>query len=92
MKNHIARKNQLLGLLFLIGLVGSIYEGFQVNNIAKANDTLQSGKVLDGDQFPFHQKFADAYQQGKTGNFKHASQNFGQLLLTTCSAQGCNDW
>jgi mxaK protein len=85
MKNHkthtrLTRKNQVLGLLFFVGLVGSVYEGFQVSQIARANRTLQSGEVLDGDQFAFHRKFADAYQQGKTGNFKHASQNFGQLL------------
>ncbi|HSI28929.1 MAG: hypothetical protein ACAH05_09115 [Methylophilus sp.] len=80
MKNHITRKNQLLGLLLVVGLVGSAYEGFQVNKIASANRMLQAGEVLEGDQFPFHRKFADAYQQGKTGNFKHASQNFGQLL------------
>jgi mxaK protein len=85
MKNHLtrnplARKNQLLGLLLIVGLVGSVYEVYQVNKIIKANDALQSGAVLDGDAFPFHQKFADAYQQGKTGNYKHAIQNFGQLL------------
>ena len=80
MKNHLTRKNQVLGLLLFVGLVGSVYEGLQVNHIAKANGLLQRGEVLEGDPFPFHQKFADAYQQGKTGNFKHASQNFGQLL------------
>lgn len=80
MNNHLTRKNQVLGLLLIVGLVGSAYEGFQVNQIASANSILQRGDVLEGDQFPFHRKFADAYQQGKTGNFKHASQNFGQLL------------
>lgn len=85
MKNHLtrnpfARKNQLLGLLLLTGVVGSMYESYQVHQMAKANDALQSGAVLDGGAFPFHQKFADAYQQGKTGNYKHAIQNFGQLL------------
>jgi mxaK protein len=80
MKNHLTRKNQVLGLLLLVGLAGTVYEGFQVNRIAAANSILQGGQVLEGDQFAFHRKFADAYQQGKTGNFKHASQNFGQLL------------
>lgn len=80
MKNHIARKNQVLGLLLFVGLVGTVYEGLQVNKIASANSILQRGEVLEDEQFAFHRKFADAYQQGKTGNFKHASQNFGQLL------------
>jgi mxaK protein len=80
MKNHFMRKNQLLGLAFMIGVLGSVYEGYQVNRITKANAALQRGEVLEGDTFAFHQKFADAYQQGKTGNYKHAVQNFGQLL------------
>ena len=80
MKNHLTRKNQVLGLLFIVGVLGSAYEGYQVHTISAANGLLQAGEVLEGDPFPFHQKFADAYQQGKTGNYKHAIQNFGQLL------------
>ncbi|SDK73052.1 mxaK protein [Methylophilus rhizosphaerae] len=80
MKNHLTRKNQVLGALLIVGVLGSGYEGYQVNKIATANATLQRGEVLEGDAFPFHQKFADAYQQGKTDNYKHAVQNFSQLL------------
>ncbi len=80
MKNHLMRKNQLLGVVFIVGVLGSVYEAYQVHKITSANTALQHGDVLEGDLFPFHQKFADAYQQGKTGNYKHAIQNFGQLL------------
>lgn len=80
MKNHLLRKNQVLALVFAVGVLGGVYEGYQVHSIDAANTTLQGGEVLEGDMFPFHQKFADAYQQGKTGNYKHAIQNFGQLL------------
>lgn len=80
MKNHLTRKNQVLGLVLMVGVLGSVYEGYQLNKIVSANDALQRGEVLAGDQFPFQQKFADAYQQGKTGHYKHAIQNFGQLL------------
>lgn len=80
MKNHLTRKNQILMFTLFASVLLSLYEGYQVSHIATANRMLQAGEVLEGDPFPFHQKFADAYQQGKTGNYKHAIQNFGQLL------------
>lgn len=80
MKNRINRKNQLLGLMLMAGLLGAAYEGYQINKIGKVNRALLSGEVVNDENYPFHKKFADAYQQGKTGNFKHAVQGFGQLL------------
>ncbi len=80
MKNRVNRINQLLGLMLLAGLVGTAYEVYQTNKIGKVNRALLSGEVVNDENYPFHKKFADAYQQGKTGNFKHATQGFGQLL------------
>ncbi|WP_029147673.1 hypothetical protein [Methylophilus sp. 5] len=80
MKNHLMRKNQVLCVALIVGVLGSAYEGYQVRKIAHANAALQRGAVLEGDLYPFHQKFADAYQQGNAGHYKHAIQNFGQLL------------
>jgi len=80
MNNHLMRKNQVLALVLIVGALGSAYQGYQVRKISHANAVLQRGEVLEADLFPFHQKFADAYQQGKTGNHKHAVQNFSQLL------------
>ncbi|PKO52094.1 MAG: hypothetical protein CVU27_04700 [Betaproteobacteria bacterium HGW-Betaproteobacteria-20] len=80
MKNRIKRKNQLLGLILLVGLIGTSYEVYQYNKIGKVNLALRSGAVMNDDGYPFHKKFADAYQQGKSGHFKHAVQGFGQLL------------
>jgi len=80
MKNRVNRINQLLGLILLAGLVGTAYEVYQTNKIGKVNRALLSGEVVNDENYPFHKKFADAYQQGKTGNFKHATQGFGQLL------------
>ena len=79
-KQAISRKNQLLILLLIVGLVGAIYEAYQTNKISTVNSALRSGKVLNDENYPFHKKFSDAYQQGKTGNFKHAVQGFGQTL------------
>ncbi|MDP1659830.1 MAG: hypothetical protein Q8L73_10840 [Methylotenera sp.] len=81
MKKHsINKKNQLLGLVLLVGLVGTAYEVYQTNKIGKVNHALLAGEVVNDENYPFHKKFADAYQQGKTGNFKHAIQGFGQTL------------
>jgi len=79
-KHSTNRKNQLVGLLLMVGLVGTIYEVYQTNKIGKINHALRTGEVFNGESYPFHKKFADAYQQGKTGNFKHAVQGFGQTL------------
>ena len=80
MKHKINHKNQLLGLLLLVGLVGTTYEAFQTHKIGKVNRALLTGEVVNDESYPFHKKFADAYQQGKAGNFKIAVQGFGQLL------------
>jgi mxaK protein len=80
MKNRIKRKNQLLGLLLLVGLIGAAYETYQTNKIGKVNRALLTGEVIDDDGYLFHKKFENAYHQGLTGNFKHAVQGFGQLL------------
>ncbi len=82
------RKNQLLGLILLTGLVGTAYEVYQMNKIGKVNHALLSGEVVNDENYPFHKKFADAYQQGKTGNFKIAVQGFGQLLEAPKKKQG----
>lgn len=88
MKNRVNRINQLLGLMLLAGLVGTAYEVYQTNKIGKVNRALLSGEVVNDENYPFHKKFADAYQQGKTGNFKHATQGFGQLLEAPKKQQG----
>jgi len=80
MTNRINRKNQLLGLVLLAGLLGTAYECYQINKIGKVNRALLSGDVVNDESYPFHKKFSDAYQQGKNGHFKHAIQGFGQLL------------
>jgi mxaK protein len=80
MSHRIKRKNQLLGLTLLIGLLGSAYEAYQTHKISKVNRALIAGEVITGEEFPFHKKFAEAYHQGKTGNFKLAVQGYSQLL------------
>ena len=78
MKKHANRKNQLLILALLVGLAGTAYEAYQTNKIGKVNQALLAGEVFNDESYPFHKKFSDAYQQGKTGNYKHAVQGFGQ--------------
>jgi mxaK protein len=80
MNSRVNRKNQVLGVMLLIGLIGSAYEAYQTNKIGKVNRALIAGEIVDDESYPFHKKFADAYQQSRTGNFKIAVQGFGQLL------------
>lgn len=80
MKNKMMRKNQILGMLLIVALAGIGFESFQIHGISTANQALQKGEVLNTELFQFHQKFADAYQQGIAKNYKHAVQNYGQLL------------
>ena len=70
MKNRINRKNKMFGLILFASLSGVAYEAYQINKIGKVNHALLSGEVVNDESYPFHKKFADAYQQGKTGNFK----------------------
>lgn len=79
-KNSTKRKNQVIIVVMLVSLAGTAYETYQTNKIGKVNHALTSGEVFNDDSYPFHKKFADAYQQGKTGNFKHAVQGFVQTL------------
>ena len=80
MKNKMMRKNQTLGMLLLLAMAGIGFESFQIHGISTANKALQKGEVLDTELFQFHQKFADAYQQGIAKNYKHAVQSYGQLF------------
>lgn len=81
MKKHaVSRKNQLLTLLLIVGLTGTTYEAYQMSKIGKVNHALRTGEVFDDENYLFHKKFSDAFQQGKTGNFKHAVQGLGQTL------------
>lgn len=73
-------KNLLLILLVLVGLAGTIYEIIQTKKIDKVNHAIRLSAVINDEAYPFHKKFTDAYQQGKTGNFKQAVQGFGQTL------------
>ncbi len=78
--HRVQRKNLLLGLLLIVGLVGTTYEANRYNKISTVNRALLAGEVITDDSYPFNKKFADAYHQGKTSNFKIAVQGFGQLL------------
>jgi mxaK protein len=87
MSNRVKYKNQLVGATLLISLVGSTYEAYQYNKINNINEALLTGKVIINDGYEFHKKFSNAYQQSKTGNYKHAVQGFGQILEANKSRQ-----
>lgn len=79
------KSNLVFGLLLTVGLVGSIYEAYQINKIAKVNHAIKAGKQISDSSYPYLQKFAAAYDQGQKKDYKHAIQTYGQLLDTSPS-------
>ena len=85
MVKAIPKSNIIFALLLFIGLTGSAYEIYQYNKILKVNRAIQSGEQISDKAYPYLQKFAAAYAQGKKGDYKHAVQTYGQLLDTSPS-------
>jgi mxaK protein len=82
MVNHIKTINLILGLLLLVGLVGTSYEAYQYHKINQVNHLISTGWLVKDDNYPYLQKFTAAYDQGNKKDYKHAVQTYGQLLDT----------
>lgn len=82
MVKRIKNSNLLFGLLLLAGIAGSAYEGYQSWKINQVNTAILANQSIKDNDFPYHQKFAAAYNQGNNKGFKHAIQTYGQLLET----------
>jgi len=85
MVNRSKTSNIVLGLMLLIGLIGSAYEAYQSHKIGKVNQAIIAGEQITDDDYPYQQKFAAAYDQGQKLGYKHAIQTYGQLLETAPS-------
>jgi mxaK protein len=81
----IHKSNIVFGLLLTVGLIGSLYEVYQYNKIAKVNHAIQADQQIADASYPYLQKFAAAYDQGRKSDYKHAVQTYGQLLDTSPS-------
>lgn len=80
MVKTIHKSNIVFGLLLSIGLVGSAYEAYQYNKINKVNLSIRTDQQISDASYPYLQKFAAAYDQGRKTDYKHAVQTYGQLL------------
>ena len=85
MVKNIHKSNIVFGLLFTVGLIGSLYEVYQYNKIAKVNHAILADQQIADASYPYLQKFAAAYDQGRKSDYKHAVQTYGQLLDTSPS-------
>jgi mxaK protein len=85
MVNRIKTSNIIFGSLLIIGLIGMAYEAYQSQKIGKVNHAILAGEQITDDDYPYQQKFAAAYDQGKKQGYKHAIQTYGQLLETSPS-------
>jgi mxaK protein len=85
MVSHIKNSNLIFGVLLITGLIGSIYEGLQINNIIKINHLISMDQLVKNEAYPYLQKFTAAYDQGHKKDYKHAVQTYGQILETSPS-------
>lgn len=87
MGSRVKRINLTLVILFLIGLMGSIYEAYQCQKIDQVNKDLRKGQPITNDTYPYQKKFSAAYYQGEVQDYKHAVQTYSQLMETSPSQQ-----
>jgi mxaK protein len=80
MEKRIRRLTLWWALLLVVGIAGSAYQSYRISQIHGLNQALQTGKQLDDDRYIYTSKFAAAYQLGRSQDFKHAVQSYGQLL------------
>jgi len=80
MVKTIHKSNIIFGLLLSVGLIGSLYEAYQYKKIEKVNHAIQTDQQIADASYPYLQKFAAAYDQGRKSDYKHAVQTYGQLL------------
>ncbi len=83
MVKRIRKSNIIFALLLLSGLIGMAYEAYQSHKINQVNHAISAGQLIQGDAYPYLQKFSAAYDQGNKKDYKHAIQTYGQLLETT---------
>lgn len=80
MEKHLKLKNTAVGLLLLIGVAGAASVLYQLQQAEQVNRALQSGGEITHEGYAMQRKFAEAYFQGASKNYKHAVQNYSQLL------------
>jgi len=82
MEKRIIRRNILFILMIVTGLVGAIYEGYQLHRLKNINEYVRQGLIVKDDAFPFQTKFSAAYEHSNKKDYKHAIQSYSQLLET----------
>ncbi|MCB5184921.1 hypothetical protein LG201_06860 [Methylobacillus gramineus] len=80
MEKHVIVKNAVAGLILLTGVVGTLMAGYQIKLAEQVNQALLTGEEITDENYAFQRKFAEAYFQGASKNYKHAVQNYSQLL------------
>ena len=80
MEKHLKIKNAVAGLVLAAGLVGAGTVLHQIRQAEQVNHALRTGGEVSGENYVLQHKFAEAYFQGEAKNYKHAAQNYGQLL------------
>ena len=80
MEKHLKISNTIAGLILCTGLLGGAYTLHQLQQAHEVNQALRSGGEINNEDYALQRKFAEAYFQGAANNYKHAVQNYSQLL------------
>ncbi|WP_025873069.1 hypothetical protein [Methylobacillus glycogenes] len=80
MEKHLKIRNTLVGVMLLAGVLGCAYTLHQLQQAQAVNQALRSGGEINNEDYALQRKFAEAYFQGAANNYKHAVQNYSQLL------------
>ncbi|SNR94393.1 mxaK protein [Methylobacillus rhizosphaerae] len=81
MEKQLKIKNAIASLVLVTGLVGAGITLHQIRQAEQVNHALRTGgEVSSEETYALQRKFAEAYFQGAAKNYKHAVQNYGQLL------------
>ena len=80
METSVKTKNQLLVILLIVGVIGTLLIGKYLYAVEQFNKTVEAGGKPNNSDFKFEAKYASAYQFAKNGRYQDANQLFGQLM------------
>lgn len=80
MATSVKIKNNILICALILGMLGVLFFGKQLNDIQQFNKAVAVGASPDSPDFKFESRYADAYAFAMHGRYHDATQLFNQLM------------
>lgn len=80
MAASVKTKNRILVCILVAGMLGVLFTGRQLNDIAQFNKAVAAGASPDSPDFKFESRYAEAYAFAINGRYQDATQLFNQLM------------